>query len=110
MNLFPDSSELADGIKAHGARSAVQLNHAGRYNFSFFTGGKKPVAPSPIPSRMTKETPRELTMEEIEEIVESFAQAARRVQEAGFDAVEVLEWYRVSHLRISVPPHQSANR
>ena len=39
---------------------------------------------------MTKETPRELNIEEIEEIVESFAQAARRVQKAGFDAVEVL--------------------
>ena len=88
--FIPGLRDLADHIKRHGARSAVQLNHAGRYNFSFFTGGKMPVAPSPIPSRMTKETPRELTLEEIKEIIESFAQAARRVQEAGFDAVEVL--------------------
>ena len=88
--FIPGLQKLADGIKDHGARSAVQLNHAGRYNFSFFTGGKKPVAPSAVPSRMTKETPRELNIEEIGEIVENFAQAARRVQEAGFDAVEVL--------------------
>jgi len=88
--FIPGLKDLADGIKNHGARSAVQLNHAGRYNFSFFTGGKKPVAPSPVPSRMTKETPRELKIEEIKEIVDSFAQAARRVKEAGFDAVEVL--------------------
>jgi 2,4-dienoyl-CoA reductase (NADPH2) len=88
--FIPGLTELADAIKNNGARSVVQLNHAGRYNFSFFIGGKKPVAPSPIPSRMTKETPRELSIEEIHEIVESFAQAARRVQEAGFDAVEVL--------------------
>jgi 2,4-dienoyl-CoA reductase (NADPH2) len=88
--FIPGLRQLADGIKENGARSAVQLNHAGRYNFSFFTGGKKPVAPSPVPSRMTKETPRELKIEEIVEIVESFAQAARRVKEAGFDAVEVL--------------------
>jgi 2,4-dienoyl-CoA reductase (NADPH2) len=88
--FIPGLRQLADAINENGARSAVQLNHAGRYNFSFFTGGKKPVAPSPVPSRMTKETPRELKIEEIGEIVESFAQAARRVQEAGFDAVEVL--------------------
>jgi len=88
--FIPGLKQLADSIKENGARSAVQLNHAGRYNFSFFTGGKKPVAPSPVPSRMTKETPRELKIEEIGEIVESFAQAARRVKEAGFDAVEVL--------------------
>ena len=88
--FIPGLKQLADSIKENGARGAVQLNHAGRYNFSFFTGGKKPVAPSPVPSRMTKETPRELKIEEIGEIVENFAQAARRVKEAGFDAVEVL--------------------
>ncbi len=88
--FIPGLTQLADGIKQNGACCAVQLNHAGRYNFSFFTGGKTPVAPSAIPSRLTKETPRELTTDEIETIIESFAQAARRVQEAGFDAVEVL--------------------
>ena len=101
--FIPGLGELADGIKSHGARSAVQLNHAGRYNFSFFTGGKTPVAPSPIPSRMTKETPRELTVEEIEGIVESFAQAARRVQEAGFDAVEVLVEPAISSPNFCLP-------
>jgi 2,4-dienoyl-CoA reductase-like NADH-dependent reductase (Old Yellow Enzyme family)/NADH dehydrogenase FAD-containing subunit len=88
--FIPGLKQLADGIKENGARSVVQLNHAGRYNFSFFTGGKTPVAPSAVPSRMTKETPRELKIDEIKTIVESFAQAARRVKEAGFDAVEVL--------------------
>jgi len=88
--FIPGLTDLADGIKQNGSCCAVQLNHAGRYNFSFFTGGKTPVAPSAIPSRLTKETPRELTIDEIETIVESFAQAARRVQAAGFDAVEVL--------------------
>jgi 2,4-dienoyl-CoA reductase (NADPH2) len=88
--FIPGLKQLADTIKENGARSAVQLNHAGRYNFYFFNGGKKPVAPSPVPTPKTKETPRELKIEEIVEIVESFAQAARRVKEAGFDAVEVL--------------------
>ena len=77
-------------IKENGARSVVQINHAGRYNFSFLMGGKKPVAPSPIASRLTKEVPRELEHDEIEEIIDHFAAAAARVKQAGFDAVEVL--------------------
>ncbi len=88
--FIPGLKKLADGIKHNGARSAVQLNHAGRYNFSFLAGGKQSVAPSPIASKLTKETPRELTIEEIRQIITSFAQAASRVKQAGFDAVEVL--------------------
>ncbi len=87
---IPGLARLASAIKDHGARSAVQLNHAGRYNFSFFLNGRQPVAPSPVASRMTGETPRELTPEEIRQTVDAFAAAALRVRAAGFDAVEVL--------------------
>jgi 2,4-dienoyl-CoA reductase (NADPH2) len=83
-------SELADEIRTGGAASAVQLNHAGRYNPSFFMEGREPVAPSAIASRFTKETPRALEKDEIRGIVDAFAAAAGRVQKAGFDAVEIL--------------------
>jgi 2,4-dienoyl-CoA reductase (NADPH2) len=88
--FIPGLARLAKAIKANGACSAVQLNHAGRYNFSFFLNGQQPVAPSAIASRMTKETPHALTISEIKAIIDHFAQAAGRVQEAGFDAVEIL--------------------
>ncbi|MFP4668379.1 MAG: FAD-dependent oxidoreductase [Desulfobacterales bacterium] len=88
--FIPGLKSLADAIKENGSKSAVQLNHAGRYNFSFFLDGKQPVAPSAIASRMTKETPRALETDEIKQIIESFAMAAGRAKEAGFDAVEVL--------------------
>lgn len=88
--FIPGLARLAAAIKDNGARSAAQLNHAGRYNHSFFLGGKKPVAPSPLASRLTKETPHELTEEEISVIIRRFARAAERVKEAGFDAVELL--------------------
>ncbi|MBF0224174.1 MAG: FAD-dependent oxidoreductase [Desulfobacterales bacterium] len=83
-------SRLASAINENGSRSAVQLNHAGRYNFSFFINGKQPVAPSPIASKLTRETPKELSISEIKETINSFASAAQRVKKAGFDAVEVL--------------------
>ncbi|MEZ4568433.1 MAG: FAD-dependent oxidoreductase, partial [Desulfobacterales bacterium] len=60
------------------------------YNFSFFLNGKQPVAPSAVASRMTGETPKALEKDEILQIIDNFAQAARRVKKAGFDAVEVL--------------------
>lgn len=88
--FIPGLKKLSTAIKDNGARSVVQLNHAGRYNFSFLADGKQPVAPSPIPSKLTKETPRELTVDEIQQIIASFAQAAARVKQAGYDAVEVL--------------------
>jgi 2,4-dienoyl-CoA reductase (NADPH2) len=88
--FIPGLRRLARVIQENGARAAVQINHAGRYNFSFFLDGKQAVAPSAVPSRMTRETPRELTIDEIQEVINRFAQAASRVKKAGYDAVEVL--------------------
>ena len=88
--FIPGLAKLAAAINDNGARSAVQINHAGRYNSSFFLEGKQPVAPSAIASRMTRETPRALTIDEIEEVIDNFAQAALRVKKAGYDAVEIL--------------------
>lgn len=88
--FIPGLARLAAAIHEGGALATVQLNHAGRYNASFFLGGKKPVAPSAVPSRLTKETPREMTKEEIAETIDRFADAAVRVREAGFDLVEIL--------------------
>ncbi len=56
--FIPGLTHLSDAIKNNGARSCVQINHAGRYNFSFFLDGKQPVAPSAIASRMTGKPPR----------------------------------------------------
>jgi 2,4-dienoyl-CoA reductase (NADPH2) len=89
--FIPGLARLAHAIKENGARAGVQLNHSGRYNFSFFLNGKQPVAPSPVASRLTGETPKELTLDEIHQIIDHFAQAALRVKKAGYDAVEVLQ-------------------
>jgi 2,4-dienoyl-CoA reductase (NADPH2) len=88
--FIPGLARLARAIQKNGSLGAVQLNHAGRYNFSFFLNGKQPVAPSAVASRMTRETPRALELSEIKEIIASFASAAARVKDAGFNAVEVL--------------------
>jgi 2,4-dienoyl-CoA reductase (NADPH2) len=88
--FIPGLKRLAETIQQNGAKAAVQINHAGRYAHSFFLDGKQPVAPSAVASRMTRETPHELTTDEISETIGHFAAAARRVKQAGYDAVEVL--------------------
>ncbi|MCF8113099.1 MAG: FAD-dependent oxidoreductase [Desulfotignum sp.] len=88
--FIPGLTRLASAIRDNGSKGAVQLNHAGRYNFSFFLEGRQPVAPSAVASRLTKEVPREMTADEIHQTIERFARAALRVKTAGFDAVEIL--------------------
>jgi len=86
---IPGLEKLARAIKDNGAAAAAQLYHAGRYTHSMMIG-KQPIAPSAVPSRLTKETPKEMTREDIETVQEEYARAARRARDAGFDAVEIL--------------------
>jgi len=71
------------------AKIATQFLHMGRYTFSALTG-VQPIAPSPIPSTLTHETPREMTLEDIETVKAAYVQAARRAVEVGFDFIEIL--------------------
>ncbi len=86
---LPALTRIADTIRENGAKSSLQLNHAGRYSWESVTGCH-PVAPSPIYTRYTKLVPRELTIDEIEVVIDNFATAALRAKTAGFDAVELL--------------------
>lgn len=87
--FLPGLQELAAVIKDNGARAAAQLYQAGRYTHSMISG-QQPAAPSAIASRLTRETPREMTFKDIEDTIENFAAAAVRAQQAGFDAVEII--------------------
>lgn len=80
-------SELAQVIKKHGAKAAIQLHHAGAAGHPYITGHQT-VAPSAV-TRPGCEPPRELTISEIENLVTCFARAAVRAKKAGFDGVEI---------------------
>ncbi|MBE9547170.1 MAG: NADH:flavin oxidoreductase, partial [Proteobacteria bacterium] len=87
--FIPGLKRLTDVVHRHGALIASQLFHGGRYIHSSFIG-RSPVAPSPIASGLTREEPREMTIEDIKYTTDSFARAAERAKEAGFDAVEII--------------------
>lgn len=86
---IPGFRELTDIAHSLGARISLEIHHAGR-NTSRAITGFQPVAPSPLPCiEAGGDVPHELTVEEIEEIIAKYGQAARRAREAGFDAVEL---------------------
>ncbi|MCB2147640.1 MAG: FAD-dependent oxidoreductase [Deltaproteobacteria bacterium] len=87
---IPDFSTVAAIIKEEGARAWIQLFHAGAYSHPFLIDGKDPIAPSAVYSKYSKATPREMTIEEIHQVQEAFAAAARRAVAAGFDGVEII--------------------
>ncbi|GAA2617861.1 FAD-dependent oxidoreductase [Streptomyces axinellae] len=87
-----DEAALSAAVRAvhgHGALIALQLFHAGRYALPGRSDGP-PLAPSPVHSRFSRSTPRELTGDEIDATVRDFASGARTARELGFDAVEVM--------------------
>ncbi len=85
--MIPGYKKLVDAVHEAGAKMAIQISHAGRRTHSTVTG-ELPVAPSPIP-RLNGEIPRELTIDEIQDLIEDFVNAAGRAKKVGFDAVMI---------------------
>jgi NADPH2 dehydrogenase len=77
---------IVDEVHRYGSKIGIQIAHAGRK--SVIEGGDI-VAPSPIPFSDQSPVPRELTKEEIKDIIEKFAESAKRAVSAGFDTIEL---------------------
>jgi 2,4-dienoyl-CoA reductase-like NADH-dependent reductase (Old Yellow Enzyme family) len=86
----------------HGAKAAIQINHAGRKGSTErpwdgagtipqreAEGPWQTVAPSALPARPGWHVPRELRADEIPPLIAAFRDAARRALAAGFDILEI---------------------
>lgn len=80
--------KLADACHKHGAKVSVQLHHAGRQTYESIIG-QPPLAPSKLPCPLCQSMPREMSTEEVYEMIDNFIEAAVRAQKAGVDAVEI---------------------
>ena len=84
---------LAARIKRHGPVAVAQIYHAGRYAGPWEQYSKaRRLAPSAVPFPLwgdMEATPHEMTLEDIQETIHAFADAAALIQEAGFDGVEL---------------------
>ncbi|WP_324833081.1 NADH:flavin oxidoreductase/NADH oxidase [Pseudomonas saxonica] len=88
-------------IRAQGAVAGIQLAHAGRKASTYRPwlgkhgsvkeeeGGWVPVGPSPIAFDPRHTVPAQLDESQINDLVQAFADAAKRALEAGFSVVEV---------------------
>lgn len=81
----------AEAGQQNGAQIWVQLNHPGKQ--SPRNVSQHPVAPSAVPmvgaNSFAFNEPRELTVNEIHEIVHKFVRSAEIVKKAGFNGVEI---------------------
>ncbi len=92
---------MVEFMHAHGAAAAVQLGHAGGKASTYPHLPNEPegplsedrawevIAPGPEPIQPGLLTPREMTTEDIRDVIEAFREAARRADQAGYDAVQL---------------------
>ena len=80
---------LTDAVHKYGAKIIPQLTHPGPESLAPFLEGHPCIGPSVNRSESTQQVCRELKDEELPELIEMFAQAARRAKEAGYDGIEV---------------------
>jgi 2,4-dienoyl-CoA reductase (NADPH2) len=90
-------SELTEVIHKHGCPTFMQMWHDGPWQSPLFNPpplfSGPPIGASPVnlnaPGDFHRDVPRELTIPEIEVIVDKFASAAVRARKAGFDGIDI---------------------
>ncbi|MCL6517078.1 NADH:flavin oxidoreductase/NADH oxidase [Alicyclobacillus sp.] len=83
---IPAFARIIDACHQYGAKVGIQIAHAGRKA----EDAPQPVAPSPIPfGGPPYKVPRELTTDEVKQLVRKFADGARRAVQAGVDTIEL---------------------
>jgi len=88
-SFIPGLSRIAYSVHSHSSLAFMELTHPGLFAELEVNGGELPVAPSKVPLRKDKSEVKELTENEINNIVEKYAKAAYRAKIAHFDGVEI---------------------
>ena len=90
--VIPPFRRITEACKAEGAVMIQQLYHVGQHgdaDNSYHASW----SPSGLPSYHDSDGSHAMSEAEIEETIESFAEAARRCCEAGFDGIELFAAY-----------------
>jgi 2,4-dienoyl-CoA reductase-like NADH-dependent reductase (Old Yellow Enzyme family) len=87
---LPSLRRLAEAMRAAGGLAILQIYDGGRIARPDLIGEQSMRAPSAVASlRPGAKTPRAMTADEVEALIESFRQGASLARKAGFDGVEV---------------------
>jgi 2,4-dienoyl-CoA reductase-like NADH-dependent reductase (Old Yellow Enzyme family) len=86
-DLLPSITEMAETVHNANGKIIMQLAHGGLFAHPQLTG-QDPMGPSAM---MTENGPtgKEMTKQEIQEIVNAFREGALRAKKAGFDGVQI---------------------
>ncbi len=87
---IPGYRMVADAVRRHDCGIFAQVNHGGRIAYMHDGMRLVPNAPSMVPDHRFHCTPRAVSTEYVQALVEAFAQASRRMIEAGLDGVELV--------------------
>jgi mycofactocin system FadH/OYE family oxidoreductase 2 len=86
--VIPGYRKICRAVHEYETKIFAQLNHNGAQGDGSYS--RLPVlGPSPVPDFMFREVPKEMEIEDIKEITESFCKAAVHVREGGFDGIEL---------------------
>jgi 2,4-dienoyl-CoA reductase-like NADH-dependent reductase (Old Yellow Enzyme family) len=88
-DLVPGLAQLPRAVHDRGGKLVGQIVHCGGQADRRLNGGVQPVAPSELESPGYAFPPRALTIDEIRTLITDFAAAAHRLQNAGFDGVQL---------------------
>ena len=90
--IVPGLQKISDAVHEYGAKIVMQLGHGGRQGHSTFTE-RALWGPSNTPCPFNLEMPKEMEVEDIDEIVEAHAIGARHAKQGGMDGVEIHSGY-----------------
>lgn len=86
--IVPIFQKMSETIHEHGSKIIGQLLHMGRQIYPGYSR-TPPWSPSPIPCPINKVVPHEMTVSEIQEIIEHFVISARYAKQGSMDGVEI---------------------
>lgn len=90
--IVPGLRKISEAVHEYGARIVMQLGHGGRQGHSTFTE-RALWGPSNTPCPFNLEMPKEMELEDIDEIIEAHAVGARHAKQGGMDGVEIHSGY-----------------
>jgi 2,4-dienoyl-CoA reductase-like NADH-dependent reductase (Old Yellow Enzyme family) len=85
--LIPGYQRLTDKVHEAGGKIIVQLAHAGHFAIKQLTG-QVPLVVSNFEG-LARSPRKEMTIQDIEELIDAFKEAAVRARNAGFDGVQI---------------------
>lgn len=88
-NKIAGLTRLTSCVHQSDSKIFAQLSHCGRQVIPESVGAMDVVSASSVKDQITGTRPRELRVEEIHNIIEDFATAAKRCKQAGFDGVQI---------------------